>query len=110
MLVQRSEARFRSLVQNSTDMFQYVRGTHFQSSFSHLIGYDAGYYGYLWSQVYAQDMYSRFESEGLLNPKTGAAYRKVILESGNMRDAIDLIRRFLGREPNAEAFYRTLGI
>jgi thimet oligopeptidase len=91
--------------------FAELADGHFPAGFGHLMGgYDAAYYGYLWSQVYAQDMYSRFEREGLLNPKTGAEYRKVILESGNMQDAIDLIRRFLGREPNADAFYRTLGI
>ena len=91
--------------------YETLAGTHFPASFGHLMGgYDAGYYGYLWSEVYAQDMYSRFEKEGLLNPKTGAEYRKVVLESGNMKDAIELLREFLGREPNPQAFYKKLGL
>lgn len=95
------------------ELFGYpvVEGTHFPAGFGHLMGgYDAGYYGYLWSEVYAQDLFSRFEREGLLNPKTGADYRQAILESGNMREAIELLRQFLGREPNSQAFYRKLGL
>jgi thimet oligopeptidase len=91
--------------------FDVVEGTHFPASFGHMMGgYDAGYYGYLWSEVYAQDMFSRFEKEGLLSSKTGGDYRRTVLESGNMKDAIDLLREFLGREPNSDAFYRKLGI
>ncbi|MBS1961056.1 MAG: Zn-dependent oligopeptidase [Bdellovibrionales bacterium] len=91
--------------------FDILPGTHFPGTFGHLMGgYDAGYYGYLWSEVYAQDMFSRFEREGLLNPKTGADYRRAVLESGDLREAIALLRQFLGREPNSEAFYKKLGI
>jgi thimet oligopeptidase len=91
--------------------FDVVEGSHFPASFGHLMGgYDAGYYGYLWSEVYAQDMFTRFEKEGLLNTVTGETYRRDVLEQGNMRDAIDLLRHFLGREPNSDAFYRKLGI
>jgi len=32
-------------------------------------GYDSGYYGYLWSEVYAEDMFTRFRDQGLLTPK-----------------------------------------
>ncbi|MCB0403411.1 MAG: Zn-dependent oligopeptidase [Bdellovibrionales bacterium] len=86
-------------------------GTQPQASFGHLMGgYDAGYYGYLWSEVFAQDMFTRFENEGLLNPATGADYRHWILEKGGTQDPSDLIRGFLGREPNNLAFLRSLGL
>jgi thimet oligopeptidase len=85
--------------------------THFPASFGHIMGgYDAGYYGYMWSLVYAQDMFTRFQQGGLLSPEVGADYRKWILEKGNMIDAIDVVRGFLGREPNSNAFYQMLGI
>ena len=47
-------------VQNATDSFGFVKGTHFQSSFGHLIGYDAGYYGYQWALSLSRDVITRF--------------------------------------------------
>jgi thimet oligopeptidase len=73
-------------------------------------GYDAGYYGYLWSKVYAQDMFSRFEKEGLLNPAIGRQYREEVLAPGGSTSEMDLVRKFLGREPNDAAFLKDLGL
>jgi thimet oligopeptidase len=88
-----------------------IEGGHFQSQWGHLMGgYDAGYYGYLWSKVYAVDMYSKFEKEGLLNTKVGTLYRKTILETGNTEEPMDLLKKFLGRNPNSKAFFKNLGI
>jgi thimet oligopeptidase len=90
--------------------FPYPPGTHFQSGFGHLFGYDAGYYGYLWSHVFGDDMYTRFEAAGALDPTVGAEYRTKILERGGTADGDELVRSFLGREPNNEAFLRELGL
>ncbi|MBI4402960.1 MAG: Zn-dependent oligopeptidase [Deltaproteobacteria bacterium] len=83
-----------------------------QASFGHLMGgYDAGYYGYMWSLVFAQDMFAtRFAKEGLLNPVTGGDYLKWILEPGGTEDPSILLRGFLGREPNEDAFLKSLGL
>ncbi|MFZ9594823.1 MAG: M3 family metallopeptidase [Bdellovibrionia bacterium] len=83
--------------------------THFQASFGHLMGgYDAGYYGYLWSEVYASDLFSRFEAQGLLNPEVGLEYRRKVLEVGKMKDGFQILEDFLGRKPNAQAFLKRL--
>lgn len=88
-----------------------IPGGHFQAGFGHIMGgYDAGYYGYLWSKVYAEDLFTRFESNGVLNPKVGEEYRRVILEKGNMKEGQDLLHEFLGRESNPVAFFRKLNI
>jgi thimet oligopeptidase len=88
-----------------------LSGAHFAATFGHMMGgYDAGYYGYLWSEVYAQDMFSQFPANDLMNAEIGGRYRSIILEQGAMKDAIELLREFLGREPNAEAFFKKLGI
>ncbi len=90
--------------------FPFPEGTHFQAGFGHLFGYDAGYYGYLWSRVFGDDMFTRFEAPGASVASVGAEYRRAILEPGGTMDADELIRRFLGREPNADAFLRELGL
>ena len=91
--------------------FEPIQNSHFQAGWTHAMsGYDAGYYGYLWSDVYAADMFTRFEKEGLLNASTGRLYRKFILEPGKMKDAKVLVKKFLGREPNNQAFLKKLHI
>lgn len=91
-------------------LLPFVEGTFYPASFGHLFGYDAGYYGYLWSEVFGDDMFSRFEEEGHTSPEVGRAYRREILETGGTRDGMDHLRAFLGREPSKEAFLRDLGI
>ncbi|MGZ8755321.1 MAG: M3 family metallopeptidase [Acidimicrobiia bacterium] len=86
-------------------------GTFFPASFGHLLGgYDAGYYGYLWSKVYGLDMFSRFAEQGVTSPKVGHQYRREILEPGGSLDGDQLLRNFLGREPSNEAFLHHIGI
>ena len=80
-----------------------------EASFGHLVGYQAGYYGYLWSLVYASDMFSRFEGD-LMNAETAREYRDKILSRGSTRDELDMVIDFLGREPTADAFLRYLGL
>jgi len=86
----------------------HVDGTEFPRSFSHIVGgYAAGYYGYMWSQVLALDMLSAF-GDNIMNPTVGRRFRETILANGGQVPAKDLVRKFLGREPNSKAFYDEL--
>jgi thimet oligopeptidase len=88
-----------------------MEGTFWPSSFGHVAsGYDAGYYGYLWSLVIGDDLWSRFAAEGLVSPAVGADFRREILEPGSKRAAQDLVEAFLGRPSTQEAFLRRTGI
>ena len=55
-------------------------------------------------------MFTRFEDAGLLNAELGAEYRRTVLERGGSVDGDQLVRDFLGREPNSDAFLRGLGL
>jgi Zn-dependent oligopeptidase len=91
--------------------FPHQSGTFFPASFGHLLsGYDAGYYGYLWSEVFGDDMFSRFAAEGVTSPVVGGEYRREILEKGGSVDATEMLEHFLGRPPTNEAFLTKLGI
>ena len=52
-------------------------------------GYANAYYGYLWSEVYAADLFQEFKQKGLLNPEVGLKYRKIILAPGGTKDSMD---------------------
>jgi thimet oligopeptidase len=75
-----------------------------------MTGYDAGYYGYLWSKVYAQDMFSAFKTAGLESAAVGARYRADILAPARTYEPDAEVTAFLGRPMSPTAFYAELGI
>ena len=75
-----------------------------QDAFNHLNGYSAIYYTYRWSIVIADDMFTRFQKEGLTNPQTALAYRKAVLAPGGTKPAAQLVHDFLGRDISLDAY------
>jgi thimet oligopeptidase len=90
--------------------FESVADDHMIASFGHLVGYSSGYYGYLWSKVYALDMFEKIKSVGLLNPEIGRKYRDEVIGKGGSVDPMVLIENFLGRKPNSKAFFKSQGL
>jgi thimet oligopeptidase len=91
-------------LQNKLTPFKFVDGTHFEESFTHLDGYSAIYYTYMWSLVIAKDMFTVFSKQGLLNPEAARLYRRTVLEPGGSKPAADLVKDFLGRPYTFEAY------
>ncbi|KAF8208884.1 metallopeptidase MepB [Mycena galopus ATCC 62051] len=80
-----------------------------QGSFGHISGgYDAGYYGYTYSLVFASDMYATVFKGGPLDPARGKLYRDKILKYGGSREELESLEDFLGRPPNSDAFLKEL--
>ncbi len=100
-----SEQLFRKLIKHII----WIPEDHMQASFGHLMGYGAGYYGYLWSKVFARDLFEEIEKYGLLDPKIGQKYVNEVIGKGGGKDPNELLKTFLGREPNEKAYLRDMG-
>ncbi|MFT6765508.1 MAG: thimet oligopeptidase [Alteromonas naphthalenivorans] len=104
------EAIFKKHSQEFSPHGVYDTDTHSICSFGHLSGYGAKYYGYMWSRVFADDVFAQVEKEGLLNPKAGKRYVEEILGRGGSKDPDAMLRDYLGREPNSDAFFKKIGL
>jgi Zn-dependent oligopeptidase len=80
-----------------------------QSGFAHIVGgYEAGYYGYLYSQVFSADMFKTIFAIDPMSKVSGLKYRAEILQPGGSRDEMESLVAFLGREPTNDAFMESL--
>ncbi len=88
--------------------FPFQEGTHFQCAFGHLDQYSATYYTYMWSSVIAKDLFSKFDKAHLLAPGGAKSYRETVLAAGGSKPAAQLVRDFLGRDFNEQAWKKWL--
>ena len=64
----------------------FAGGTHWYSRFGHLVTYASGYYGYLFSQVFARDIWQRRLARDALAEDQGREIWKKMLIHGGARD------------------------
>jgi thimet oligopeptidase len=83
-----------------------LSGDHFWASFTHLNGYSSNYYTYVLDKVIALDFFAQFDPKHLLDGPAGMRYRRTVLEPGATKPAAQLVRDFLGRDMNLEAYRR----
>jgi oligopeptidase A len=60
--------------------------------------------------VLSADAFSRFEEDGIFDPRCGRDFLQLILESGGVNDPLDNFIAFRGREPSVEALLRHNGL
>ncbi len=89
-----------------------VPDTAFVAYFGHLMGYDAGYYGYAWADAIAADMATVFQKapNGYFDTTAGQRLRTEIYEPGDSRDVNESIEKFLGRKRSIDPFLKKIGI
>ncbi|KAJ4392173.1 hypothetical protein N0V93_005798 [Gnomoniopsis smithogilvyi] len=82
-----------------------------QAGFQHIYkNYDAGYFSYVTSRLYATDLYQTAFATNPMSAEVGKKYRQSILEPGSSILEADTLKAFLGRMPNPEAYYRALQV
>ena len=80
---------------------------HFWDAMNHLTTYSALYYTFVWCAVIARDLLQPFRERGsLVDRELADRYAREILEPGASRPARDLIRAYLGRDFQFDAFER----
>jgi peptidyl-dipeptidase Dcp len=73
-------------------------------------GYSAGYYAYIWSEVYDKDAFQAFvEKKNLFDPATAKAFRK-LLEQGGTVDAMTAYKTFRGKDASVEPLLKARGL
>ncbi|MFL6654356.1 MAG: M3 family metallopeptidase, partial [Sulfurifustis sp.] len=56
------------------------------------------------------DAFSKFEENGVFDPRTGREFMHHILEQGGVYEPMELFVRFRGREPSVEPLLRHSGL
>jgi Zn-dependent oligopeptidase len=77
-------------------------------SFGHIVGYDVGYYSYLWSIIYSYNIFSKFQKYGLFSNKVGMDLRRKIMEKGSTKTGLELLKDFLKGNPSEKYFINNI--
>lgn len=103
---------YRHVMEKCTTLPQ-LPNINFCTSWYHIyVGYDAGYYGYGWADVYAADIFATMQSSklGALSAETGRQLRSEILGPCATKSGEEMLQNFLKREPSVEPWCRLKGI
>lgn len=85
-----------------------LEGTSPASCFPRIaVGYDAVCYSYIWSEVFAADLFATKFKDDLLNQHAGLRFRNKVLAPGGSRDPLEIISDYLGREPSLQPFVQS---
>ena len=86
------------------------RSTYFSHVFASPIGYSAGYYAYIWSEVLARDTEHWFDTHGGLQRVNGDLLREKVLSKGFSVDPLTLFKSFYGRPPEIGPLLEARGL
>ena len=92
----------------SLQPWTWLEGNRMYASFGHLTGYSSNYYTYAFDKVIALDFFAQFDPHDLLGCDAGSRYRKAVLEQGGSKPGRQMVRDFLGRDEEFQAFSQWL--
>ena len=80
-----------------------------QAAFGHIFrNYDAAFFAYPLSQVYATNIYASVFKENPLSEIEGRRWRQMVLEKGSSENEADILERFLGRKFRVQAQFEEM--
>ena len=69
--------------QKAVHPLPFIENDGFANTFDYMVtGYDAGYFGYVWAEALAEQVFVKFEQNSVFNPQTGLAYREAFYAPG----------------------------
>ncbi|WP_221304307.1 M3 family metallopeptidase [Povalibacter uvarum] len=86
------------------------RSTYFSHVFASPIGYSAGYYAYIWSDVLARDTQHWFKAHGGLKRENGDLLRQKVLSQGFSVDSLTIFKDFYGKAPDIGPLLESRGL
>ncbi len=85
-----------------------TKNRHLPSQWGHIVGgYDARYYSYVISKVYAQDIWNEFAKNGIKKGEMSDKYKK-FLEAAATKEEKQIVKEFLGRKVSMKPFLEIL--
>ena len=86
------------------------RSTYFRHIFGGSLGYSAGYYAYLWTQMLDHDSRHLFHAHGGLTRENGQHFRDTVLSKGGTEDYNVMFRNFTGHDPSPQPLLEDRGL
>lgn len=83
------------------------------TNFEHCMsgGYTAGYYSYMWAEVYDCDAFQAFKESGdIFNQELATNFRNYILSNGAKEDEMEMYKKFRGKDPEVTGLLKNRGL
>ncbi len=93
-------------------LIRYVPPRYRSSYFLHIWdeGYQAGYYGYLWTEMLDDNAFQWFLDHGGMTRANGDRFRRMILSRGNTEDLEKMYETWLGAKPTIAPMLKFRGL
>ncbi|KAL3944916.1 MAG: hypothetical protein SGBAC_001007 [Bacillariaceae sp.] len=86
----------------------HADGSHWYTNVGHLVTYGAGYYGYLYAQVFASTIWNtHFQGQSLKRSSGDLIWKKVLIHGGSKEPSM-MLEDLVGRKPQMENYWDSL--
>lgn len=103
---------FEAKVLNDYGLIEEIAPRYRTTYFSHIFSgsYSAGYYSYIWADIFGEDAYQAFRENGIFDEKTAKSFVDNILSTGGTDDPLKLYKKFRGKDADPKYFMKSQGL